>query len=200
MAQQQQAHSSGGGEPMCRSSTLQSSFGCRATIQSHRSQQTAPGETSPARHATDAAGRAEPCARQPACFPARQAQQARQPGFACNCLSCCRYSVFGWYLQPGKLYELYTGEGEEKEEQRQAQAAADVVAAAAGAPGGQHAAAEQQTQQRQKKKGKQKRQQGASREPEDVPADAPQCKLAQRLLAKLAAGQQRGQLQLLTEG
>ena len=111
--------------------------------------------------------------------------------------------MFGWYLQPGKLYELYTGEGEEKEQQRQAQAAADVAAAAAGAPGGEQPAAEQQQQQqqRQKKKGKPKRQKkGSSGEPVDTPAGAPQCKLAQRLLAKLAAKQRQGQPQLLTEG
>jgi hypothetical protein len=44
----------------------------------------------------------------------------------------CRYSIFGWWLVPGKLYDLYTGDN--AEEQRKL-AAATAAAASATADG-----------------------------------------------------------------
>ncbi|KAL4418797.1 hypothetical protein ABPG77_010206 [Micractinium sp. CCAP 211/92] len=117
-----------------------------------------------------------------------------------------RFSVFGWFLQLGKLYELYTGEDAQLDYQaQQAQ------------QGQQHGQQEPQPRQlpaldaaRQHggnadcasprgkaAKGKRHKRQQRQRLPPGNPGDgvaegAQHCKLAQRLLAKLAAGQQAG--------
>ena len=90
--------------------------------------------------------------------------------------------MFGWFLQPGRLYDLFTGEEEDLEQQiayRQRSRAA--AAAGGGALPAPAAAAPQENEGR--------RQQGGA---ELEGAIEPQrCKLGQRLLAKAAARQQQ---------
>jgi len=89
--------------------------------------------------------------------------------------------VFGWFLQPGKLYELFTGEEEEGAAGKEAAQEAGEAAAAAG----QLPAPAHRQQQQQEAEG------GLEERPvEEGPMDASQCKLGQRLLARLAAQQQ----------
>lgn len=91
-----------------------------------------------------------------------------------------RFSVFGWFLQPGQLYELFTGEEEEMEQQiayrQRSRAAAEA------ANGGLLAAADAAAvpgleDDRQ--------------EELDGAIEPQRCKLGQRLLARARARQQQ---------
>ena len=91
-----------------------------------------------------------------------------------------RFSVFGWFLQPGQLYELFTGEEEDME--RQIAYRQRSRAAAEAANGGLLAAADAAAmpgldQDRQ--------------EELDGAIEPQRCKLGQRLLAQAAARQQQ---------
>lgn len=111
-----------------------------------------------------------------------------------------RYSVFGWYLQPGQLYELFTGQEEHPEQQRAYRQRQRATAAA----GQLLLQIEQDSGGGSTQQGAEAQwgEQGQSPEEEIEPAvgaDKPiapqQCKLAQRLLARAAAKRARKQQQ-----
>ncbi|PSC76917.1 cupin superfamily subfamily [Micractinium conductrix] len=107
-----------------------------------------------------------------------------------------RYSVFGWFLQPGRLYELYTGEGEQDGEQQQqdeeqqkektSDRRTDGQAQQGRLQQGDAAAAAPTAEQQQQRPGGKRRHKKQRRQ--KAAEGAPQCLLAQRLLARLAAG------------
>ena len=101
---------------------------------------------------------------------------------------CCRFSVFGWFLQPGQLYDLFTGEKAVEEQQQQQQ---EPRRQQLPAP---EKASSKASRPNKKMDGssKQRHEDGGQEDPAAA-ADPPQCLLAQRLLAKAAARQRRRQ-------
>ena len=99
-----------------------------------------------------------------------------------------RYSMFGWFLQPGKMYDLYLGEEEKQAQQGQQQVQQPAAGGGrgrlriggSGAAGGEAKAGN----------GKEARRRQGSGEQEQPPAEeAPaeySCKLAQRIAANAA--------------
>ncbi len=117
-----------------------------------------------------------------------------------------RFSVFGWFLQPGKLYELYTGgdaqldyqaqhdqQGQQHGQQEPQPGQLPALDAARQHGGNADRASPRGKAAKGKRHKRQQRQQLPPANPGDGVAEGAQhCKLAQRLLAKLAAGQQAG--------